>query len=221
MILMEGANIEKIKVKILIIICSFIFLLSSCSNEKSENTQTTISGEQETVVLDGNIEVKQEGVPSDEKEIEKAIQDNMEFLYDVFPEGASIHKKGIYHVRSDNKLIDFRYLQLPIIQEGTLCGSMTLHRREGGEIEVSVSLGGNAEKRINEILQEEDELALVFSKYSEYAISRSNEVYTLNGTEPEKVLEKDRLYETYGTTYNILVIRELFSKENLIAIKSF
>ena len=62
---------------------------------------------------------------------------------------------------------------------------------------------------------------MVFSKYSEYAISRSNEVYTLNGTEPEKVLEKDRLYETYGTTYNILVIRELFSKENLIAIKSF
>lgn len=193
--------------------------LSACKMSGIEETTESLAGRVERVVLDGSQRIDCIGVPFRAEEIDEEILKQEDFLLELFP-GVDryVFKQGYYHLRTDTNLIDFNFVLLPVIQDGYITGSMTLHRRDDGSIETGFSSGEEKDGNLNRLLRTVDQVAFLYSINSEYVITDDNVVHTIYGAEPDEIVHADELFHAYSTQYNTISTKDLFERDNLLKI---
>lgn len=197
---------------ILVFIIFITFILSSCDYSKlDENVNESIAGENENIVLDGNVIITYIGDAFNTEDISSVIQNNRDFLDELFPDGdIYIYDKGYYHVNSNSGILDLNFIILPVIQNGYITGNIMLHRNESGIIEVGFSTGEEENSQLNRLMKEKEKLALLYSSYSEFAITEDNVVYTIYGSDPDTIIDNEKLFSGYSTQFNTVTTKDLF-----------
>ena len=85
-----------------------------------------------------------------------------------------------------------------------------LHRNESGIIEVGFSTGEEENSQLNRLMKEKEKLALLYSSYSEFAITEDNVVYTIYGSDPDTIIDNEKLFSGYSTQFNTVRTKDLF-----------
>jgi hypothetical protein len=196
--------------KFLVLILTGIILLTfaACSNgEHGEETAGTTAGRTEAVYIKGDTDIIPLGQPFTEDEIEVQVNCEAVSLKDMFSKGCYVSRYGYYHVLINSSQLDYNYFTLPIIKENMIVGSLTIHRKDDGTVETaSINSGYDKNYLLNQILQEYkgENIAMIYSDLSEYAITEDNSVYTIYGNNNPSVSNENNLYESYNKKDNII-----------------
>lgn len=180
---------------------------TSCS-ETNANLSTTTAGQIDYVTLSGNAVIELgTGKPFTQSEIENADV-NENFSTEKLGSSCKLSNKGYHHilVYKDNQL-DFSYLKIPIVKDRLIIASITLHRKEDGTIEdAGATVDYGDDYLLNQLLTDypNEEIVMIYSQFSEYAITSDNIVHTIYGNDNPVIENPENIYNAYKTEYNTI-----------------
>lgn len=182
-----------------------VFLCCGCAAKDtidSETTETepTVAGCYDNPVIDGNAEIAVSGTPYTDEEIMTALENDMEFLQGLYEPGCYLSSNGYYHVLLYDGEISYVTYDLPVVKERQVIGIITITRLSDNTLTYGVRDCGS---ELGELINEKKELAMLYSKFSEYAVSGDNEVFTIYGNDNPEILNAEKLYSTFNFGDNV------------------